>query len=94
MNQQIREIAIKIGRFYLMRSNNDYEVARFKLLNLMITNIDIDDTVRVVITTGRPGLLIGPKGKWIDELINYLGVPIKIVESNNNLYDWLIPYPE
>lgn len=64
----------------LVNSYEEWFVAtRETVLNLMISKIEIcDDTI--VISTSRPGLLIGKKGETINQLISFLKQKVKIIE--------------
>ena len=91
--QAIRDIAVKIGQFYLQKHNGDYEAAEKELVNTRITKIDI--VVNTVhITAAHVGLLIGKRGQNIDNLSKFLETEVKIYEDTDNLYDYLIPHKE
>ena len=86
-----QEFAGKIGQFYLEKRNFDYDETAEDLERLRIANIEFDETKKELkISLSRPGLLIGQKGKNIEDLTKALGVNIKIVEVGNWL-DFLVP---
>ena len=60
---------------------------------MRITDIELGYDDAIVIHTSRPGVLIGKRGTNIDALIKFLGVEVRIVESDNWL-DYLVPYAE
>lgn len=93
ISEQIKEIANLIGDFYLNKNKGDYQKAAKEIYELQITDLcRLVDNI-VVITTGRPGLLIGKKGDNIFALIDWLKRPIKIQEAEDSLLDYLIPQP-
>ena len=76
----------KIGEFYLALYD-DADLAREAVRRLGISAIEYDPLDgRVTIRLERPGLLIGPQGKTIDALADYLGpgVHVRVVETPND----------
>lgn len=91
--EAVQEIAAQIGVFFLRKNNNDYEAARKEILELRISEITYENPPGdVAISLSRPGLLIGRRGEQIDSLTKFLGKQIKIVEVNQSLHDYLLPY--
>lgn len=94
MNEQAKDIAVGIGQFYLAKNNNDYNATDKELASLDITNIVVATTGEVVISTGRPGLLIGKRGLNQDNLAAYLKRPVIIVEVDSVIGNMLPPHLE
>lgn len=92
MTDDIREIAAKIGQFYLNKNNYDYNITRKELLELNIHNIQIINFPfkKILIYTSRPGLLIGKRGQNFKALEAWIGYPIEIKEQENLLW-YLVP---
>jgi|GEM_PF-6584135 len=71
----LQKLAITIGYFYVVKQNSAsqvaFEEARKNIDALGITKLNIKGNV-FTITLTRPGLLIGHKGKNIDQLHAYL----------------------
>lgn len=86
----IREVAKNIGTFYLQKNNGDYEKTEMELLHLLISKIEMKGS-DVVITTARPGLLIGKRGTNIDALTKHLKSEVRIIEDMDCVSDSLIP---
>jgi len=74
------EIGVQIGLFFLKQKNEDYHATREFLRDLDILDIQEDDE-KISISTSRPGLLIGHKGKNINGLEELFGKKIVIIES-------------
>ena len=98
--QNIRDAAKCIGEFYLSKNeahgDHKYDKTAGDLLHLLITKLEIDETTKVLeITTGRPGMLIGRRGKNIQELCDWvmqkLQLGIRVVEDMDALYDTMVP---
>lgn len=87
------EAAQAIGLFYLEKNKGNYAKTSDEITTLQFTDVSVDDEV-VVITTKRPGLLIGKRGENVDKLQNYLGRKIRIIETAPNAVDFVVPYPE
>lgn len=107
MNQEIITIAQNIGNFYYEKNNKNYPKTVDELLRLNITKIemrptdwDILSSNEISITTSRPGILIGPKGKNIAELEKYIclkmnkNITILVIEERDSLIDYLMPMNE
>lgn len=86
----IRMFAQRIGEFYLAKNDGDYEKCADELALLHITDLAVTDDF-VIITTGRPGLLIGNRGENISRLEACLEKQIKIVEDQWLLFDLMRP---
>lgn len=95
---KVREVASRIGAFYLQKNNGDFKATEAEILKLQISNISIDDrlphSVSIAITTARPGILIGKRGQNIDALSRFLGTEVKVIEDQDPLSAWLIPHQE
>jgi hypothetical protein len=93
ISREVRDIAKKIGEFYLIKNDECYNDAADELLKLQITNIQINENI-VSITTNRPGMLIGKRASNVDQLEEFIEKKIKIIECKDNLYNYLIPVEE
>lgn len=93
LEPEVKDVAQRIGQFYLAKHNNDYDATATELLRLQITQLTIEDDV-VTITTARPGLLIGKRGQNVEALENHLNAKVKIKEELNSLFDWIMPVKE
>ena len=91
LSNEVKEMASKIGCFYLQKHDDDYERTAAHI-ELRISKIDVQENC-VTITTARPGLLIGKRGQNIDALTQHLGMAIKIIEEEDPLLQYLIPEP-
>jgi len=91
ISKQTKEVAEKIGEFYLTKNNNDYQKTAEEIRSLRVTEIiAINDFV--VIKVGRPGLLIGKRGQNIDALQAATGKKFYIIEvEDNDIESHLIP---
>lgn len=85
-------VASKIGAFYLQKHNMDYDKTAAAIECLRISKVEVAGNA-VSITTARPGILIGPRGKNVDALTAYLGMEVKIIEDRDPLLEYLIPEP-
>ena len=94
LTQQVKDIAQKIGQYYLKKHNGSYDACADAIDALRISKIEVDET-SVSITTARPGMLIGVKGNNIDALSQFLdggiGLKIKVIEDRDTLRDYLVP---
>lgn len=89
--QEAQDVGYEISNFYLKKHNFVHPAAQTEVENLRITSIEVDDEGDVTIYLGRPGLLIGAKGKNIGALSAFLNRKIKIVEA----FHWdeiVVPY--
>lgn len=93
LTQEIKDIAMQIGQFFLNRNNGDYVKTEKQITDMRINNISLSTDGKLVIELSRPGLLIGRKGIQITDLTNYMGRPIHIVETMEHVYDYLVPRP-
>ena len=91
LSDQVKDIASKIGAFYLRKNNGDYTATEKEIVDLRIMKIEVAVNKAVVITIGRPGLLIGKRGTNVDALSKFLQTEIKIIEDMDNLHSWLVP---
>jgi len=92
-SEETINIAKQIGEFYLEKNKGDYEKTREEIERLRIVDIvQLADTVEIKAV--RVGLLIGPGGKNINQLEQYLGQKIYIKEEKESLLDYIIPVPE
>lgn len=91
LTTEVKEIAQRIGQFFLERNSYDYnKTARF-LESMRITEILVRDK-EITIKLSRPGLIIGRKGTVIDALSKYLNMHVRIEEVQQHLYDFLVPH--
>jgi len=93
LSEEVKDIASKIGHYYLQKLNGDYALAEKEITDTRFTKIEVTTDNTLSITAGRPGLLIGKKGTNIDALSKYLRMEIKIIEEMDDLHVWLIPEP-
>lgn len=84
ISEQVKEISASIGQFYLQKNSGDYVKTREEIEQLRIKEIEMLGD-RLNIKLSRPGLLIGPKGKNINELSEFLKLNIHIQEVDNIL---------
>ena len=93
LSDEIKELASRIGFFYLEKNHHDYIKAEEEIKSMAITALTIkeDGDLSIEITVGRPGILIGPKGTNIEKLAKYLGRRVLIKEDTDNLLSYLIP---
>lgn len=77
--KELQNIGSQIGRYYLKKNDNNYEATRTEIENLKIVNVQLVDD-QIIISTARPGLLIGRKGMNIENLQTYLGKKLSIQE--------------
>jgi KH domain len=96
--ENCREVARKIGSFYLAKNKGNYSAAQDEIVSLLISEVKVEYSSKepvgttVVIVTGRPGRIIGKRGSNIDELCKYFApTKIKIVEEQDPLIGWLVP---
>lgn len=93
LSEEVRDFARKIGQFYLQKLEGDYTLATQAVVDLQISKLEVRESDgSLAITTARPGLLIGVRGKNIDALTKYLGVHVKIIEEPDPLIHYLIPH--
>jgi transcription antitermination factor NusA-like protein len=90
LSEEVKNVARKIGQFYLEKNNQNYELTEKDIDNLRISKIEIVDD-KIAITTAAPGRLIGMRGKNILLLQEYLGQKVKIIEEMDPLFVYLIP---
>lgn len=74
------EMGYKIADFFHHKHNLDYKKSNNEIENLKIANIQ-NKPDKVVISLGRPGLLIGAKGVQIEALQTFLNKPVEIKQS-------------
>ena len=93
----VRQVAIRIGLFYLDKNKGDYEAAGRAVDQLRISKIETTESSDspklscVTIHTARPGLMIGRRASNLDALAKFLECEVKIVEDLDCLYDYLTP---
>lgn len=90
-SDEVKEIAADIGQFFLDKLNGDFGKTRVFIESMRINSISLNDN-KITIELSRPGLLIGWRGKQIEDLIKYLGRDIHIVETMEHIEDCIIPY--
>lgn len=78
--QNTRDIGLVIGNYFLSYFENDYQKTGDYIRDLSITDIQDNGNI-IVISTSRPGLLIGRKGIHIEGLTKTLNKKIEIIES-------------
>lgn len=89
-SRELEEIGYAFNSFYSERFNHDFAAAAKAVTDLKVVNLELDGD-ELVISLGRPGLLIGGKGANIDALVKHLNRKIRIVES----FHWdeiLVPF--
>ena len=87
----IKTVAEAIGIFYLQKNKSDYHLAACEIVELRITKLEVERD-HIIITTKRPGRLIGKKGENIKLLSKFFdGHHIQIKEDMDPLEKWLIP---
>ena len=94
ITKDVKEICEQIGEFYLNKNKGSYtyEKTEQEILRIGFTNIELDENkTKVTVTVARPGLFIGSRGQNIEQLEECLGKKIHIIESCENLNDYLIP---
>lgn len=91
ISEEVKEIAAKIGLYYLEKNNHDYQEAGSEIIDLRIEQILVLSEDEIVIVLARPGLLIGRRGSNLDALSTYIKKKIRVVESREQLIDYLIP---
>lgn len=97
ISEEVKDIAHRIGQFFLEKNELDYKAACAEIEKLRINNLSIyekrtNGKTTIEIETSRPGLVIGRRGEQIDKLSKYLGVEIRLVETKETLLDYLLPY--
>jgi len=93
ISDDVKDIAMEIGIFFLIKNNGNYKITWEKIKELGITKIEICEYV-IKIHLHRPGLLIGLKGETIEALAKHLNKnrrDIKIVEEYN-INDYIMPH--
>ncbi len=95
LSEQVQNIAREIGLFYLEKNGGDFKKTEEEIGILQISKIEIGNPDRIVIiTTGRPGVLIGKRGQNIEALEKHLSRKIHIIEDMDSIYDYLVPREE
>lgn len=92
MTNRTKEICEKIGQFYLQKHKNNYESAEEEILRVGFTKVIILSQKDIAIYVKRVGIFIGMRGENIENLENFLGVHIFIMEETDNVENWIIPY--
>jgi len=92
MDNKKIDILNKIGECFLRLNNRDYKKTEELLRSMQISSVEVVSNTKIVIMLRRPGLLIGPKGKSVTALSDFLKMEVKIIEdTQENIYDHLIP---
>lgn len=89
-SKEVCAAADKMGQFYLEKNGGNYDAAADEIMRLQFTDLQVTDS-SIIISTARPGRLIGVKGKNIEALEKALGIKIKIVESQS-INDLITPF--
>lgn len=92
LSETVKDMASRIGEFYLQKHSKDYDKACEELERLQITDIDVGDAVTIKLC--RPGMLIGKRGQNVTELEAFLGKKVVIREEMEHLYHYLLPFDE
>lgn len=92
LSTEVRDVASRIGHFYLEKNHGDYKETEIEIRRLGITKLVVEPD-KITITLERPGLIIGKRGGNLDSLTKRLGKTVRIEEENDPLNAWLIPYP-
>jgi len=96
----VSKIATAIQEYYLNRNKSTgcmeelYSKAREEISAMQITRIELKSS-NIIITLGRPGLLIGSQGNNIDALIKFLHTKVaykQLLVEEDKLQGWLLPY--
>lgn len=98
--EEVKDIAQEIGQYYLKKNDGNYELAGDDIRKLCISEIRVSNVLsskgvesrEITIVTPYPGILIGRRGSNIDELAKHLMAQIKVVEEENALINYLVPY--
>lgn len=92
ITKDVKEICEQIGEFYLNKYNGNYAETEEHILRLGFSSIELDENkTKVTVIVARPGLFIGKRGENVEQLEKCLGKKIHIIESPENLNDYLIP---
>ena len=91
ITEDIKDVASKIGFYYLQKNNNDYKKTYQELESLRIQQILVLDSSTITIILSRPGLLIGVRGTNLDNLEKFINKSIYIVEARETILDYLMP---
>jgi predicted RNA-binding protein Jag len=91
--EEVKDVAQRIGQFYLRKNDGDYKATQEEILKLRISKLEITDK-GVAITTERPGILIGKRGTNIDALSSFLAMEVRIIEDRDPLITYLLPFEE
>lgn len=98
-SDDMKDVAKKIGQFYLKKNEGDYKKTAEELLHLCISKIEVEnppifaaEASKVVrITTARPGLLIGKRGLVVEALQEHLNMEVRVIEESHSLLDLMTP---
>lgn len=91
ITEAVKDVASKIGFYYLQKNNNDYKKTYQELESLRIQQIIVLDIDTITIILSRPGLLIGKHGTNLENLKKYIDKSIYIVEATETILDYLMP---
>lgn len=92
LSEEVKDVAEKIGLFYLKKNNGNFSAAEDEIINLQIVEIEVNES-EIIITASRVGLLIGRRGENLDALVAHLQKKVKLREEENCLLRHLIPEP-
>ena len=100
LTEEEKKIIIQIGQFYLKKNDGDHDKTVKELTSLGIRRISLKSQhfckfcttgEAVEITLFCPGILIGKKGKNIENLEAFLGKHVAIVEAmRETVSDYLV----
>jgi hypothetical protein len=91
LSDKDKEVARKIGQFYLQKNNRDYKATALEIATLGINEIKVREDGVVEITAERVGPLIGRRASNLNELIKFLDMKLHIKEDPDPLSSYLIP---
>lgn len=87
---EVLELAERIGKYFLVKNDGDLEATAEEIRKLQITDLRI--VQQLVVTTRRPGLLIGARGAQLERLSIAVGMKVAIEEETQPaIEDAIIP---
>ncbi len=89
-SKKVKDVAEKIGQFYLQKEGGDYDKAANSIRELGIEEILVVEKI-VLIKTKRPGILIGKRGINLENLSKFLDMDIRPIEVEDHIENWIIP---
>ncbi len=93
ISDEVKDIAAKIGQFYLQKHNGNYEEAEKEIISLHISKIEVTNEF-ISVNLMRVGKFIGKRGENVTNLETFLGKKVKIFENTDSLLNYLIPFDE